>query len=90
MPAAALDTFEDINVHTEGTRPPDHPLLGLENVVLTPHVAALSVEASQNVFTGGVQNVMAILSGYWPRSENVVNPTVIPRVPLKPYDEQTS
>lgn len=90
LAGAGLDTFEHINVHTQEERAPDHPLLTLENVVLTPHVAALSVEAKKNASTGGVQNVMAILSGYWPRAENVVNLTVIPRVPLKPYDEQIS
>lgn len=83
LAGAGLDTFEQINVHTEDEKPVDHPLLTLDNVVLTPHVAALSVEAQEKVAIGGVHNVTAVLSGFWPVSENVVNPTVIPRLPLR-------
>ena len=40
---AALDVYE-----TEPL-PPDHPLLKLDNVVLTPHLGAATAEAQQNV-----------------------------------------
>ncbi|MHB1296315.1 MAG: C-terminal binding protein [Anaerolineae bacterium] len=87
LAGAGLDTFERINVFTEDERPPDSPLLTLDNVVLTPHVAAESVESSQEAHRIGIENVVSVLSGHWPNPENVVNPTVQPRFPLAAYDE---
>jgi phosphoglycerate dehydrogenase-like enzyme len=57
-------------------------LTGLENVILTPHVAAGSVQASEDCRMTAIQNIVDILSGYWPPPENIVNPTVVPRYPL--------
>lgn len=86
LAGAGLDTFEQIDVHALREGPVHHPLLELDNVVLTPHVAAFSVESGQDVARGAVENVVAVLSGYWPDPENVVNPEVVPRFPLRPYD----
>lgn len=83
---AGLDTFEHIDVFVPDGQPPDHPLLQLDNVVLTPHVAALSAQAAQDVARGGVENMVSILSGYWPNPENIVNQGVKPWFPLKEYD----
>ena len=87
LSGAGLDTFEGINPFTEDETPPEHPLLELDNVVLTPHVGAYSVQASQDVSRGGVQNVVSVLSGHLPLAENIVNPGVTPRVPLADYDD---
>ena len=84
---AGLDTFEQIDVFTPNEAPPTHPLLELENVVLTPHVAAGSLQSGQAVSRGGIENVVAVLSGYWPHPENIVNDGVVPRFPLRDYDE---
>lgn len=83
---AGLDVFAQINVHNELEVAPDHPLLGFENVVLTPHVGAYSVEARRDVAMGGVENVVAVLSGRWPKRENIVNVGVVPRQTLFPAD----
>jgi D-3-phosphoglycerate dehydrogenase len=83
---AGLDTFEHIDVFTTDERPIDHPLLGLDNVILTPHVAALSVQAAQDVARGGVENVATVLSGHWPRPDRIVNRGVQPWFPLAEYD----
>ena len=88
LSGAGLDTFEEIDPFTEDEAPPDHPLLELDNVVLTPHVGAYSVQASQDVSRGGVQNVVSVLSGNMPLPENIVNPTVTPRFPLADYDSK--
>ena len=85
LAGAGLDTFELIDVHTPEERRPEHPLLELDNVVLTPHVAAGSVQAMEDVARGSVENVVAVLSGRWPLPERVVNPQVKPRRPLAPY-----
>src|SRR5258708_19947675 len=63
---AGLDTFEQINVFTPDEAPPVHPLLELDNVVLTPHVAAGSVQSGQAVSPGGIENVVPILTRYSP------------------------
>ena len=86
LSGAGLDTFEGINPFTEDESPPDHPLMELDNVVLTPHVGAASVQAAQDVSRGGVQNVVSVLSGHMPLAENIVNPSVTPRFPLAEYD----
>ena len=63
LSGAGLDTFEGIDPFTKDESPPNHPLLELDNVVLTPHVGAASVQAAQDVSRGGVQNVVSVLSG---------------------------
>jgi D-3-phosphoglycerate dehydrogenase len=83
---AGLDTFEGIDIFGGVEGPPDHPFLGLENVVLTPHVAAGSVQAMEDVARGAVENVVAVLSGHWPHPANVVNRGVQPQRLLADYD----
>ena len=86
MAGAGIDTFEAIDVFVEEERPPDHPLLSLDNVILTPHVGAISVQAMEDVSNGGIGNAAAVLSGYWPPREKLVNPGVVPRFPLAERD----
>ena len=83
LAGAGLDTFEQINVHGQDESPPNHPLLELDNVVFTPHVAAFSEEAGRDVGTGGVDNLAAVLSGRWPPRQRIVNPLVDPRFSLE-------
>ena len=82
LAGAGIDTFEGIDVFVEEEGPQDHPLLSLDNVVLSPHVGAISVQAMQDVTDGGIGNAAAVLSGYWPPVEHLVNPGVEPRFPL--------
>ncbi len=83
---AGIDTYEHIDVFVQEERPPNHPFLELDNVVLTPHAAGMSIQAKEDVGRGGVENVVSILSGHWPNPENIVNQGVIPRFPLAEYD----
>lgn len=80
---AGLDTFGLIDIFAERIEPPVHPLSGRDNVILSPHVAAGSIQAKYDMFDAGTQNLIDILSGYWPLAENIVNPTVRPRYPFK-------
>lgn len=57
---AGLDVFE-----TEPL-PRGSPLLGMENVVLTPHIASSTKEAVENTYRGGVANVVRYLRGMRP------------------------
>ncbi|GIV07822.1 MAG: NAD-dependent formate dehydrogenase [Fimbriimonadales bacterium] len=42
---------------------PDHPLLKLPNVILTPHGAGVTQEAQQRIAQGVIQNVLRFLEG---------------------------
>lgn len=65
---AGLDVLE--------TEPPkaDNPLLGLSNVILTPHTAALTQECAGRMATDAVNGVLAVLEGR--RPEYVFNSEV--------------
>lgn len=86
LAGAGIDTFEQIDIFAEQLPPRLHPLTGLENVILTPHVASGSVQASEEIYLTAIQNIVDILSGRWPPAENIVNPTVAPRFPLVQRD----
>jgi len=76
---AALDVFED--------EPPlDSPLLDLDQVIVTPHLGASTVEAQQNVALSVAKQCMEVLNGGSARY--VVNAPMIPqdqREVLEPY-----
>ena len=80
---AGLDTFGQINIFVDHIQPPVHPLVGLENVILSPHVAGGSIQAKFDMMDSGIRNIKDILSGRWPLAENIVNPTVLPRFGLR-------
>jgi D-3-phosphoglycerate dehydrogenase len=67
--AAALDVFE--------REPPDpsHPLLAMENVVVTPHVAFASQAAVADLRTKATEHVVQVLRGEVPG--NLINPMVL-------------
>ncbi|MGA6925264.1 MAG: D-2-hydroxyacid dehydrogenase [Desulfosarcina sp.] len=49
---------------------PDNPLLGIPNLVITPHIAWATLAARQRLMAGIVENIQAFLSG---RTVHVVN-----------------
>ena len=67
---AGLDVF--------ASEPPrgDHPLLGLDNTVLSPHSAALTDESMRAMGMICVQNVLDVFSGN-PKRDHVFNPEVL-------------
>ncbi|MFZ5814418.1 MAG: hydroxyacid dehydrogenase [Bacillota bacterium] len=68
---AALDVFE------QEPPPADNPLFGLENVLLSPHSAALTTECVVRMASGAAQGVVDLLTGGQPRW--VVNKEVLTR-----------
>jgi glyoxylate reductase len=66
---AGLDVFEVEPV------PPDHPLLGLDNVIVVPHIASASVVTRTRMAVMAAENLLAVLEGR--RPENPVNPEVL-------------
>ncbi|MFH1576657.1 MAG: phosphoglycerate dehydrogenase [Candidatus Margulisiibacteriota bacterium] len=78
--AAALDVFE------KEPLPADSPLLKLDNVIVTPHLGASTVEAQVNVAIDVVEQIIEVLKGGAARS--AVNiPSMKPELiaPVKPY-----
>ncbi len=66
---AALDVF------AEEPLPPDSPLLSMDNVIITPHLAASTVEAQQDVGTQIVQQILDALRGHEYR--NAINMPIV-------------
>ncbi len=73
--AAGLDVLE--------TEPPaaDNPLLGMANVIVTPHVASATTRMRPETRRRVGREVALALRGRWPMS--CVNPTVLPRTELE-------
>jgi D-3-phosphoglycerate dehydrogenase len=66
-----------LDVLTEEPTPHDNPLLKLDNVVLTPHMAGHSDEQPEAGWRLSYDTVVALANGRWPRS--YVNHDVKPR-----------
>jgi D-3-phosphoglycerate dehydrogenase len=78
--AAGLDVLEQ--------EPPDasNPLLTMDNVILTPHVASASARMNPERRRRVGQDIALVLSGRWPRT--CVNPAVLEKTTLvrwQPY-----
>lgn len=54
----------------------DNPLLGLSSVILSPHMAGVTVEATARSGRAAVSNILSVFDGR-PIRENVVNPEVL-------------
>jgi D-3-phosphoglycerate dehydrogenase len=66
---ADLDVFEKEPVGK------DNPLLGMENLILTPHSAALTAECVVRMAVSAVQRVVDLFAGIRPGS--IANPDVL-------------
>lgn len=76
---AALAAGEIAGVGLDVTEPepidPSHPLLRMENAIITPHAAFYSVEATVDLQTRATENVRDVLVGATPRT--IVNREVL-------------
>lgn len=67
---AGLDVFEREPLE------PDSPLLSMENVILTPHIAGVSDVSQITVRRRIARNIANALVGEWPATRDLVNPKV--------------
>jgi D-3-phosphoglycerate dehydrogenase len=74
-----------LDVVAEEPLPASSPLRDFDQVILTPHTGADSVDSMRHVRRTVVESVAAVLGGYWPPFP--VNPRVTPRLALKPWSE---
>ena len=74
--AAALDVFEPTPI------PHNHPILKLDNVVLTPHIAGAVGEGMLEQAVSVAEDVVKVLTGH--RPANLLNPEVLKVRPLQP------
>ncbi|MFZ2656311.1 MAG: C-terminal binding protein [Victivallales bacterium] len=79
--SAAVDVFAGINVFAPEGFPADHPFFGVDNMLLTPHIAAISEESLECVKKRSAEAVVDVLTGKWPR--HPINPDVKPWFPIK-------
>ncbi len=79
---AALDVF------TQEPLPAEHPLLGQEKLVVTPHLAGSTVEAQEEVAIDVAEQIVAVLNGR-PARYAVNAPAILPETMavLEPYME---
>jgi len=64
-----------LDVMVDAVPPPGTPLLGLDNIIITPHTAFFSQEATLELEQRAAREVCRVLKGEMP--ENLVNPDVL-------------
>ena len=64
-----------VDVMVDAEPPPDNPLVGLDNFLVTPHVAFFSQEATLELEERAAGEVASVLQGKMP--DNLVNPDVL-------------
>ncbi|MDD5168312.1 MAG: NAD(P)-dependent oxidoreductase, partial [Syntrophales bacterium] len=54
------------DVYTQEPPPPDHPYFGLENMILTPHLAGSTLESGLRIMTMAMDNLARVINGEKP------------------------
>lgn len=75
MKAAALDVFDPEPI------PPDHPILKMKNVILTPHIAFAASKTCRMMDEYAIEEALRILRGEKPLW--ILNPEVLERDNLR-------
>jgi D-3-phosphoglycerate dehydrogenase len=67
-----------LDVTTPEPLPVDHPLLGRDDVVVTPHVASATADGKVRILEAAVEQALTVLRGE--RPAHLVNPSVWERI----------
>ncbi|MEZ6142451.1 MAG: phosphoglycerate dehydrogenase [Zavarzinella sp.] len=65
-----------IDVHYQEPLPPDYPLMGFQNVLLTAHTAGVDLQSRDDMGRIAAEAIAEVASGGWP-TDKVVNPDVL-------------
>lgn len=77
--------FAALDVMTQEPPVPDNPLLGMDNVIVTPHLAWYSERSVREAGEKAAAEILRVFNGYFPKA--LLNPEVIKLRPdLKPAD----
>ena len=76
-----------LDVLTEEPPARDNPILGLENVILTPHAAGVTDESLERMSISIAENIANIAQGRLPNLETVVNKAVLNSPPWNKMDK---
>ena len=71
LSGAGLDVFNQEPLSS------GHPLLRLENVLVTPHVAGVDHQSAIDMAVQAAQNIIDLYHGQWPEG-SIVNPAIRP------------
>lgn len=87
---ALLDALEGgrlfgagLDVTSPEPLPIGHPLLGRDDVVVTPHIASATADGKARIFGAAFQNAIDVIEGR--RPDHIVNPEVWGRAASAPY-----
>jgi phosphoglycerate dehydrogenase-like enzyme len=75
-----------LDVVTEEPLPATSALRRFDQVILTPHAGADSIDSMSHVRRTVAASIEAVARGHWPPFP--VNPKVTPRSPLQPWSEE--
>ncbi len=73
--AAGAIAGAGLDVMVDNSPPQDHPLLSLDNIIITPHVAFFSQESTLELERRAAAEVVSVMQGRMP--DNLVNPAVL-------------
>lgn len=76
--------FAALDVMTQEPPIPNSPLLGMDNVIITPHLAWYSERSARVAGEKAAKEIVRVLKGYFPQS--LVNPEVKAKVHLREKD----
>ncbi len=79
-----------LDVLTEEPPPKDNPILGLENVILTPHAAGVTDESLERMAISIAENIVNVAQGRLPNLEAVVNKAVLNAPPWNKMDRSSN
>jgi D-3-phosphoglycerate dehydrogenase len=78
---AGIDCHEHLNMFMQSEGPVASPLIGLDNIILTPHIGGTSEATTEECYTKAIQDIKRVMDGRYPI--NLVNRSLKPWFELR-------